>query len=62
MIKEVFEKYSILKTSILAQAYKFFYKDIGIDAKDCVDTLNELLSYADKADDWVFMKRLFLPC
>lgn len=58
MIKEVFEKYSILKTSILAQAYKFFYKEIGIDAKDCIDKLNELLSYADKADDWFFYEEV----
>lgn len=58
MIKEVFEKYSILKTPILAQAYKSFYKNVGIDAKGCIDKLNELLSYADKADDWVFYEEV----
>lgn len=57
-IKEVFEKYSKLKTTNLARAYQFFYKDMDIEAKDCVEKLNELLNYAEKADDWSFYEEV----
>lgn len=53
-IKETFAKYSTLKTSNLSRAYQFFYKEIGIEAKDCVTKLKDLLNYAEKADDWSF--------
>ena len=57
-IKETFEKYSNLMTSNLPCAYQFFYKEIGIEAKDCIVKLKELLDYADKADDWSFYEEV----
>ncbi len=57
-IEEIFKKYSAIKSSNLARAYKFFYKDMRIEEKDCIAKLKDLLDYADKADDWSFYEEV----